>query len=197
SQRIKFCSRCAGDCARTPSWLLHAKEAGAACVPTQGAQRYAAIPKMTSPGAAVPKTAAPGDAELEEREVGREERRDDYYFFFAVLRTDRLRAGAAFFARFLVDFFFIAITRLLSLWSCAAAHARRHALSTTPRRLINLYHGSRIPTGRWASPYALRRCWSAQHNRRGHRTLPVVCGLQPDDRLIMSARLRGALGWRA
>ena len=68
---------------------------------------------MTSPGAAVPKTAAPGDAELEEREVGREERRDDYYFFFAVLRTDRLRAGAAFFARFLVDFFFIAITRLL------------------------------------------------------------------------------------
>jgi hypothetical protein len=68
---------------------------------------------MTSPGAAVPKTAAPGDAELEEREVGREERRDDYYFFFAVLRTDRLRAGAAFFARFLVDFFFIAITGLL------------------------------------------------------------------------------------
>jgi hypothetical protein len=49
------------------------------------------------------------------------ERRDDYYFFFAVLRTDRLRAGAAFFARFLVDFFFIAITGLLSLWSCAAA----------------------------------------------------------------------------
>jgi hypothetical protein len=45
------------------------------------------------------------------------ERRDDYYFFFAVLRTERLRAGAAFlvafFARFLVDFFFIAITRLL------------------------------------------------------------------------------------
>jgi hypothetical protein len=42
------------------------------------------------------------------------ERRDDYYFFFAVLRTERLRAGAAFlvafFARFLVDFFFIAIT---------------------------------------------------------------------------------------
>ena len=64
---------------------------------------------MTSPGAAVPKTAAPGDAELEEREVGRDRRRDDDYFFFAVLRTDRLRAGAAFFARFLVDFFFIAI----------------------------------------------------------------------------------------
>ena len=68
---------------------------------------------MTSPGAAVPKTAAPGDAELEEREVGRDRRRDDDYFFFAVLRTDRLRAGAAFFARFLVDFFFIAITELL------------------------------------------------------------------------------------
>jgi len=68
-----------------------------------------AIPKKTSPGAAVPKTAAPGDAKLEECEVGREERRDDDYFFFAVLRTDRLRAGAAFFARFLVDFFFIAI----------------------------------------------------------------------------------------
>jgi hypothetical protein len=60
-----------------------------------------------------PQTAAPGDAEPEESEVGREERRDDYYFFFAVLRTDRLRAGAAFFARFLVDFFFIAITGLL------------------------------------------------------------------------------------
>ena len=47
------------------------------------------------------------------------------YFFFAVFRTERLRAGAAFlvafFARFLVDFFFIAITGLLSLWSCAAA----------------------------------------------------------------------------
>jgi hypothetical protein len=57
--------------------------------------------------------------------VRRARRRDDYYFFFAVLRTERLRAGAAFlvafFARFLVDFFFIAITGLLSLWSCAAA----------------------------------------------------------------------------
>ena len=55
----------------------------------------------------------------------RTERRDDYYFFFAVLRTERLRAGAAylvaFFARFLVDFFFIAITGLLSLWSYAVA----------------------------------------------------------------------------
>ena len=39
----------------------------------------------------------------------RARRRNDDYFFFAVLRTDRLRAGAAFFARFLVDFFFIAI----------------------------------------------------------------------------------------
>ena len=132
----------------------------------------------------------------EESEVRRARRRDDYYFFFAVLRTERLRAGAAFlvafFARFLVDFFFIAITGLLSLWSYAAAHARRHGFSTTPRRLINLYHGARIPTGRWTSPRALRRRWSPQHNRCAHRTLPVVSGLQPDDRLIMSARLGGA-----
>jgi hypothetical protein len=33
----------------------------------------------------------------------------DGYFFFAVFRTDRLRAGAAFLVRFLVVFFFIAI----------------------------------------------------------------------------------------
>ena len=57
-----------------------------------------------------PQNRCSGRCRTEEREVGREERRDDYYFFFAVLRTDRLRAGAAFFARFLVDFFFIAIT---------------------------------------------------------------------------------------
>src|SRR5262245_52294998 len=124
---------------------------------------------MTPPGAAVPKTAAPGDAELEEREVGREERRDDYYFFFAVLRTDRLRAGAAFFARFLVDFFFIAITRLLKFVVLRSGAARRHALSTTPRRLINAYRGPRIPKGSWASPRSLGRRRNYFCNHRGHR----------------------------
>ena len=99
--------------------------------------------KITSPGAAVPKTAAPGDAELEESEVRRSARRNGY-FFFAVFRTERLRAGAAFLARFLVDFFFIAIVGLLSLWSCATANQRRHVQSTTLIRLINLYRAPKF-----------------------------------------------------
>src|SRR5262245_41726745 len=99
---------------------------------------------MTSPGAAVPKTAAPGDAQLEESEARRSPRRNGYYFFFAVFRTERLRAGAAFLARFLVDFFFIGITGLLGLWYCATANQRRHVLSTTLIRLTNLYRAPKF-----------------------------------------------------
>ena len=62
----------------------------------------------------------------------RSARRNGYYFFFAVFRTERLRAGAAFLARFLVDFFFIAITRLLKLWSCAAAQRAATACPLRP-----------------------------------------------------------------
>jgi predicted RecB family nuclease len=57
---------------------------------------------MTSPGAAVPKTASPGDAVVD---IEAALARRDGYFFFAVFLTDRLRAGAAFFVRFLVVFF--------------------------------------------------------------------------------------------
>ena len=74
----------------------------------------------------------------------RSARRNGYYFFFAVFRTERLRAGAAFLARFLVDFFFIAIMGLLSLWSCVTANQRRHVLSTTLIRLTNLYRAPKF-----------------------------------------------------
>ena len=68
---------------------------------------------MTSPGGAVPKTASPGDDVVDNQKCGARSRRGDDYFFFAVFVTDRLRAGAAFlpafFVRFLVVVFFIAI----------------------------------------------------------------------------------------
>src|SRR5262249_40048158 len=130
-------------------------------------------------------------------------------------------AGAAFLARFLVDFFFIAIMGLLSLWSCVTANQRRHVLSTTLIRLTNLYRAPKFQRKeglrrsgcgaagaadstdarvRSISGRARRFVPAAASARRGQTT----AGLQPDDRLIMSARLGGrqwggvaALGWRA
>src|SRR5262249_11602670 len=125
---------------------------------------------------------------------------DGYYFFFAVLRTDRLRAGAAFFARFfVVDFFFIGITGLLKV--CGPARRR----DTPPR---NFHYANKI------NKCLLRAENSSAEIEFGggvgaiKKEVPATAasGLHQYDRLIMSARLgspataRGgvaALGWRA